>query len=156
VPHLPRVPRPPMTGLTREQLFLDERPKILSYLVSRGMSVWDAEDAVSQALTDIPCPCSPALLWRAAMRDAGHLQARRYQQDVRIEDTQPDGDRWIKERIMLQGAIDRLPPAWRESFILVHIRGLTVREAAGTLNRSKSTVARQVHNATTRLKEALA
>ena len=57
--------------------------------------------------------------------------------------------------ISLQNALQSLPPALREAFLLVAAQGLTHREAAQALERPLGTVKWQVAEATKRLRNAL-
>lgn len=58
-------------------------------------------------------------------------------------------------RILLEGAIDRLPTSFREVFILRQVEGLSTEETARTLGIASETVKTRLHRARTRLRRAL-
>jgi RNA polymerase sigma-70 factor, ECF subfamily len=58
-------------------------------------------------------------------------------------------------RSMLEAAIDALPPAFREVFILRHVEGLSTEETARALSIEPETVKTRLHRARTRLQRAL-
>ena len=58
-------------------------------------------------------------------------------------------------RIRLEGAIDRLPPRFREVFILRQVEGLSIEETAQALSIAPETVKTRLHRAQTRLRQAL-
>jgi RNA polymerase sigma-70 factor (ECF subfamily) len=58
-------------------------------------------------------------------------------------------------RILLEGAIDRLPAPFREVFILRQVEGLSTEETARTLCIEPQTVKTRLHRARTRLRRAL-
>jgi len=58
-------------------------------------------------------------------------------------------------RTLLEGAIDALPPAFREVFILRHVEGLSTEETARVLSIGEETVKTRLHRARTRLQHAL-
>jgi RNA polymerase sigma-70 factor (ECF subfamily) len=58
-------------------------------------------------------------------------------------------------RILLEGAIDRLPAPFREVFILRQVEGLSTEETARTLGIAPETVKTRLHRARTRLRRAL-
>jgi RNA polymerase sigma-70 factor (ECF subfamily) len=58
-------------------------------------------------------------------------------------------------RILLEGAIDRLPAPFREVFILRQVEGLSTEETARMLSIEPETVKTRLHRARTRLRRAL-
>jgi RNA polymerase sigma-70 factor (ECF subfamily) len=58
-------------------------------------------------------------------------------------------------RTLLEGAIDALPSAFREVFILRHVEGLSTEETARVLSIGEETVKTRLHRARTRLQHAL-
>ena len=58
-------------------------------------------------------------------------------------------------RILLEGAIDRLPAPFRAVFILRHVEGLSTEETAHVLSIETETVKTRLHRARTRLQQAL-
>lgn len=78
---------------------------------------------------------------------------------VRIGDA-PDpaagapGDPGLRERIA--SALEGLSRTQREAFVLVHLEGFTVREAAAVLGRSEGTVKTHLHRALRKLRRGLA
>ena len=58
-------------------------------------------------------------------------------------------------RTLLEGAIDALPSAFREVFILRHVEGLSTEETARVLSIGEETVKTRLHRARTRLQQAL-
>jgi RNA polymerase sigma-70 factor, ECF subfamily len=70
--------------------------------------------------------------------------------------TDPERQAAVGEiRIMLEGAIDALPTAFREVFILRQVEGLSVEETAQVLGIAPETVKTRLHRAQTRLRQAL-
>jgi RNA polymerase sigma-70 factor (ECF subfamily) len=66
----------------------------------------------------------------------------------------PPGDPALRERVA--HALDRLPRGQREAFVLVHLEGLTLREAAETTGRATGTLKSHLHRALRSLREQLA
>jgi RNA polymerase sigma-70 factor (ECF subfamily) len=64
------------------------------------------------------------------------------------------GDPALRERVAR--ALDRLPRGQREAFVLVHLEGLTLREAAETTGRATGTLKSHLHRALRSLREQLA
>jgi RNA polymerase sigma-70 factor (ECF subfamily) len=58
-------------------------------------------------------------------------------------------------RILLEGAIDRLPSPFREVFILRQVEGLSIEETARILRITPATVKTRLYRARTRLRRAL-
>jgi RNA polymerase sigma-70 factor, ECF subfamily len=58
-------------------------------------------------------------------------------------------------RILLEDAIDALPPPFREVFILRQVEGLSTEETARMLSIQPETVKTRLHRARTRLRQAL-
>jgi len=59
-------------------------------------------------------------------------------------------------RRIISGAVGRLSRGQREAFVLVHLEGYTVREAAALCDKSEGSVKRHLHRALQRLREDLA
>ncbi len=64
------------------------------------------------------------------------------------------GDPVLRERIAR--AVAALPRGQREAFVLVHLEGFTISEAAGHHGRAIGTIKSHLHRATGKLREALA
>jgi len=62
-------------------------------------------------------------------------------------------DRGLGER--LSNALETLSAGQREAFTLVHLEGLTVREAAAVLNRAPGTIKSHLHRSLVTLREEL-
>jgi RNA polymerase sigma-70 factor (ECF subfamily) len=70
--------------------------------------------------------------------------------------TDPERQAAVREiRVLLESAIDALPPSFREVFILRHVEGLSTEETAHVLSIELETVKTRLHRARTRLQEAL-
>jgi len=65
----------------------------------------------------------------------------------------PVGDAGLRRRI--GEALDRLSPGQREAFVLVHLEGYTVSEAASYLGRSPGTIKSHLHRALRGMRESL-
>lgn len=95
-------------------------------------------------------------------------EARRYRRwrwvrerlagESRAEPEDPKGDvsRDPALRRRIARALDRLSSAQRETFLLVHLEGMTVREAAAITGRATGTVKSHLHRALRSLREDLA
>lgn len=66
----------------------------------------------------------------------------------------PAGDPALRRRIV--GALDALSQRQREAFVLVHMEGFTVREAAALMGSRDGTVKSHLHRALQHLRRALA
>jgi RNA polymerase sigma-70 factor (ECF subfamily) len=64
------------------------------------------------------------------------------------------GDPKLRERIA--SALEGLSRTQREAFVLVHLEGFTVRDAAAVLGRSEGTVKTHLHRALRKLRRRLA
>jgi RNA polymerase sigma-70 factor, ECF subfamily len=60
-------------------------------------------------------------------------------------DERPVGDPKLRRRILT--ALDRLSPSQRDTFVLVHLEGFTVTDAALTLGKATGTVKSHLHRA---------
>jgi RNA polymerase sigma-70 factor, ECF subfamily len=67
---------------------------------------------------------------------------------------QPLGDPYLRRRIAR--ALDALPRGQREAFVLVHLEGFTVRDAAQITGRAVGTIKSHLHRALAALRERLA
>ena len=65
-----------------------------------------------------------------------------------------ESDPLLRERVA--GALARLPHAQREAFVLVHLEGLSVREAAQVVDRAEGTIKSHLHRARGALRAQLA
>jgi RNA polymerase sigma-70 factor (ECF subfamily) len=63
-------------------------------------------------------------------------------------------DPMLRRRVL--EAIDQLPRGQRESFVLVHLEGLTVQQAADVAGRAIGTTKSHLHRALARLRAELA
>lgn len=66
----------------------------------------------------------------------------------------PSGDPALRRRIA--SALDTLTRRQREAFVLVHLEGFSVREAAGLMGSREGTVKSHLHRALTHLRRELA
>jgi RNA polymerase sigma-70 factor (ECF subfamily) len=66
----------------------------------------------------------------------------------------PPGDPALRRRVAL--ALDALPRGQREAFVLVHLEGMTMREAAETTGRAVGTIKSHLHRALRNLRTQLA
>lgn len=66
----------------------------------------------------------------------------------------PRGDPILRTRV--RTAIDRLPRGQREAFVLVHLEGMTVVDAAAVTGRAVGTIKSHLHRALRALREELA
>lgn len=66
----------------------------------------------------------------------------------------PRGDPILRRRV--RDAIDRLPRGQREAFVLVHLEGMTVVDAAEVTGRAAGTIKSHLHRALRALREELA
>jgi RNA polymerase sigma-70 factor (ECF subfamily) len=90
------------------------------------------------------------LRWRRVRERFGQVEADRTA-DPRAE---VGGDPFLRERI--GRALTSLPRGQREAFVLVHMTGFSVREAAGIMGRAEGTVKSHLHRALQKLREQLA
>jgi RNA polymerase sigma-70 factor (ECF subfamily) len=67
---------------------------------------------------------------------------------------EPTGDPVLRDRIAR--AVAALPRGQREAFVLVHLEGFTIKEAAAITNRAMGTIKSHLHRATGKLRVALA
>jgi RNA polymerase sigma factor (sigma-70 family) len=67
--------------------------------------------------------------------------------------TQEPGDPWLRRRIA--EAIKQLSRSQKEAFVLVHLEGFSVREAAGLLDKPEGTVKSHLHRALCALRHEL-
>ena len=65
----------------------------------------------------------------------------------------PLGDAGLRERISM--ALDQLSPGQREAFVLIHLEGYTVTEAAAFLGRSPGTIKSHLHRALRTMRASL-
>jgi RNA polymerase sigma-70 factor (ECF subfamily) len=87
--------------------------------------------------------------WRDVRR-RWHGETNEEPPDPRPEAVGDPGLRWRIAR-----ALDRLSRGQREVFVLIHMEGFTVREAAALLGRSEGTVKSHLHRALTALRDDL-
>ncbi len=66
----------------------------------------------------------------------------------------PDGDPALRERLL--AALEQLSRSQREIFVLVHLEGFSVREAAAMTGRAEGTAKKHLHRALVGLREELA
>lgn len=65
-----------------------------------------------------------------------------------------EGDPMLREQIA--GALERLTTPQRDAFVLVHLEGFTVREAAGVMKKAEGTVKSHLQRALKSLRKELA
>jgi RNA polymerase sigma-70 factor (ECF subfamily) len=97
-------------------------------------------------------------LYRIAVHRWRHLREKRGPATLPLAldgPAQPDGAAASVVRLSLLAALQSLPEAQREAFLLVKAEGLTHREAAAVLQVPLGTVQSRVHEATHRLRAAL-
>jgi len=68
-------------------------------------------------------------------------------------DPRPQGDPALRRRIA--AALDRLTAAQRETFVLVHLEGFSITEAAAVLGKAPGTLKSHLHRALSSLRESL-
>jgi RNA polymerase sigma-70 factor (ECF subfamily) len=68
-------------------------------------------------------------------------------------DPRPEGDPALRRRIA--AALDRLTAAQRETFVLVHLEGFSITEAAAVLGKAPGTLKSHLHRALTSLRKSL-
>jgi len=92
--------------------------------------------------------------WHARLSDSSHRH-------VPLAEAEGDGALSVDpmptalDRMTLDQALSTLPPALRETFLLVKAEGLTCREAAEILEIPTGTVKYRIHEATGRLRKLL-
>jgi RNA polymerase sigma-70 factor (ECF subfamily) len=90
------------------------------------------------------------LRWRwVRLQVAGEMPA-----DPPDSRPEPPGDPLLRRRVA--HALGRLPRGQREAFVLVHLEGFTVREAAAITGRAVGTIKSHLHRALRALRERLA
>lgn len=92
--------------------------------------------------------------WRQ-MRTTGQPETARWEERDSSDAERGDPARLTLTRMELAAALDTLPDAQREAFLLVKSEGLTCREAAETLDIPVGTVKYHVHQAVHRLQKCL-
>jgi RNA polymerase sigma-70 factor (ECF subfamily) len=94
--------------------------------------------------------------WRGVRRrhDAGPLAEPDAQPDPRRTQRADAGDPALRRRIAR--ALETLPRGQRETFVLVHLEGLTLAEAAAATGRALGTVKSHLHRALRALRAELA
>jgi RNA polymerase sigma-70 factor (ECF subfamily) len=68
-------------------------------------------------------------------------------------DPHPQGDPVLRRRIA--AALEQLSPAQRETFVLVHLEGFSITEAAAVLGKAPGTLKSHLHRALVSLRESL-
>jgi RNA polymerase sigma-70 factor (ECF subfamily) len=68
-------------------------------------------------------------------------------------DPRPQGDALLRRRIA--AALERLSPAQRETFVLIHLEGFSISEAAAVLGKAPGTLKSHLHRALVSLRETL-
>ncbi|MGH7805324.1 MAG: RNA polymerase sigma factor [Candidatus Binatia bacterium] len=81
-------------------------------------------------------------LWSASAEDAPEPA-----------DERPTGDPGLRRRIL--AALDKLSPAQRDTFVLVHLEGFSITDAAATLGKAPGTLKSHLHRALVSLREEL-
>ena len=78
-----------------------------------------------------------------------------FREDADVADPRPRalGDPALRRRI--GEALDRLTQKQREAFVLVHMEGFSVREAAAVMGSAEGTLKSHLHRALVQLREAL-
>ena len=125
-----------------------------------------AQEAFLRAYRSLPCFRGDAKLstwfYRILVNEVRRHQRWRWVRQRRagesVEDP-PDprplaGDPALRRRVA--GAMARLSPGQREAFVLVHLEGYTVQEAAHLTGRADGTIKSHLHRALRRLREQLA
>jgi len=70
------------------------------------------------------------------------------------QDERPVGDPSLRRRIL--AALEKLSPGQRETFVLVHLEGFSITDAAATLGKAPGTLKSHLHRALATLREELA
>lgn len=152
--------------MTVEQLWVRVRPALERYLrEQRKLTRADAQDAVDEAFAEMmrrDCPATERNLWRLAL-DAAYEIGLRHRREYETVEAQAvlsgvaiPGIETAIFRADFDRAVRQLPEDERSAFALTELRGLTVREAAGVLGESRSTIQRRCEAARTYLREELA
>lgn len=146
--------------MTREELWLQERPRLEKKLRTR-MSRADAQDIVDEAFARLGDTAEAGQLWQTALNvEREHLR-RRLRADLAEEQAGILNGRAIPNietailRADFDRALRRLPREQLEAFALVELRGLTEREASAVLGVPQSTVNWRCEAARTFLREEL-
>lgn len=87
--------------------------------------------------------------WRG-LRQMLSLDAQRLPEPA---DPRPQGDALLRRRIA--AALERLSPAQRETFVLIHLEGFSISEAAAVLGKAPGTLKSHLHRALVSLRETL-
>jgi RNA polymerase sigma-70 factor (ECF subfamily) len=150
-------------------------PRLYRTALRMTGSVHDADDATQQAVVqalDAWDRFSGAGLRAAWMhrilvncvRDLGRRRALRAGTQTEdwvlgalASETPSAGDRLAREesRVALRRAIESLPDALRETFVMTVVDGYSYQEASDILNAPVGTISSRVHEARTRLRAAL-
>lgn len=156
--------------MTLRELFDAEYERLAKYL-SRHSDPETGEDLASEAFARLATRevVSGALLWRTATNALTDWQRNRKTRpdsqplDPRQVPTDRPGDAGSfasPDAAMFRADFDRafrtLPQPLAEAFTVIHLRGLTTREAATVLGQSQKTVSRRASLARTLLKGSLA
>lgn len=88
------------------------------------------------------------LRWRAVRERFGQVDA-----DEAPDHSTVEGDPMLRARIA--EALDGLPRNQRDAFVLVHMEGFTVREAAEIMGKASGTVKSHLHRALGKLRDRL-
>jgi RNA polymerase sigma-70 factor, ECF subfamily len=70
-----------------------------------------------------------------------------------LQDERPVGDPGLRRRI--RAALEKLSPGQRETFVLVHLEGFSITDAAATLGKAPGTLKSHLHRALATLREEL-
>ena len=81
-------------------------------------------------------------LWSASSEEAPEPQ-----------DERPVGDPGLRRRIL--AAMEKLSPGQRDTFVLVHLEGFSITDAAATLGKAPGTLKSHLHRALATLREEL-
>jgi RNA polymerase sigma-70 factor (ECF subfamily) len=125
-----------------QEAFLKAHRGLASFRADAKLSTWFYRILVNEAQRH--------LRWRwVRQRVAGEMPE--HPADPRPE---PLGDPALRDRIA--SAVGALPRGQREAFVLVHLEGFTLSEAAAITGRALGTIKSHLHRATGKLREALA
>lgn len=125
-----------------QEAFLKAHRGLASFRADAKLSTWFYRILVNEAQRH--------LRWRwVRQRVAGDMPE--HPTDPRPE---PLGDPALRDRV--SKAVGALPRGQREAFVLVHLEGFTMSEAAAITGRALGTIKSHLHRATGKLRESLA
>jgi RNA polymerase sigma-70 factor (ECF subfamily) len=171
--------------LTPEQVVRDHAPKVYSLAFRLLGNAADAEDVTQDVLLQVVRKLDtfrgeaalPTWLYRITVNAALAFRRKRAAQQAHLSDASPDEiteedgghgplHRWSltpeqealdqETRQKIEAAIDRLPDAYRDIYVLADVEQIPNQEIADMLGLSESAVKNRLHRARLRMRRALA